>query len=419
MDSLIPIDSILEPISDEFPCGDADPSRGKTSYAATEALADALCKLAKVKSARLGRNPEGQVFVEAPEQEPDWHLLRTVALDLFLEKETTDITVPVSPNGETSNRKLEFRRVKHLRVAVILAMASLAIDGLRGYAEGLMLIEKLLTVFGDQVHPQPNRDPESGDPEDPYFKRIQALSLLTGPSTTSPVDDPYRVARRLLSSTLLVFGDDRSLSIQECIGPWANAFPKLNLPSGSAAPTDVINEARLRRHQEIPGIEGILDRAIASAAAIEEAVRNQAVEPMKVDMTETIAILTAARTVLNKARADELLGLSQSNPLPNQATMDSGNKSQAGTTVGLGIANPTTAPSGPLANRESALFALTQAADYFRKYEPSSPIPLMIDYAKRLAGLDFMKLLEELRLHSDALTQFKVVAGIRDSESKE
>ena len=46
-----------------------------------------------------------------------------------------------------------------------------------------------------------------------------------------------------------------------------------------------------------------------------------------------------------------------------------------------------------LTHRDEALHALDLASAYFRTHEPSSPLPLLIDRAKRLAPLPFLEIL--------------------------
>ena len=62
-----------------------------------------------------------------------------------------------------------------------------------------------------------------------------------------------------------------------------------------------------------------------------------------------------------------------------------------------------------LGSRDDALHALELAAAYFRQHEPSSPLPLLIDRAKRLAPLPFMEILRDLA--PDGLLQAQTIAG--------
>jgi type VI secretion system protein ImpA len=52
--------------------------------------------------------------------------------------------------------------------------------------------------------------------------------------------------------------------------------------------------------------------------------------------------------------------------------------------------------SGPGPSRAAALAHLDAARSYFQTMEPSSPIPLMIDRIKKVAGMDFMQIVQSL-----------------------
>ena len=72
------------------------------------------------------------------------------------------------------------------------------------------------------------------------------------------------------------------------------------------------------------------------------------------------------------------------------------------------------AVSGPIRSREEAIRALDAVADFFRRSEPSSPIPLFLERAKRLVSKDFLEVLADIA--PDALAQARAAGGLRDGE---
>jgi type VI secretion system protein ImpA len=77
------------------------------------------------------------------------------------------------------------------------------------------------------------------------------------------------------------------------------------------------------------------------------------------------------------------------------------------------------APGGPIAvgsirSREDAVRALDVVAEFFRANEPSSPVPLFIDRAKRLVARNFLEVLADMA--PDAVSEAKRVSGIKDEE---
>jgi type VI secretion system protein ImpA len=65
-------------------------------------------------------------------------------------------------------------------------------------------------------------------------------------------------------------------------------------------------------------------------------------------------------------------------------------------------------------SRQDAIRAMDAVSSYFRQFEPSSPIPLLLERAKRLVAKDFFEVLADIA--PDALAQAKAAGGIRDEE---
>jgi type VI secretion system protein ImpA len=71
-----------------------------------------------------------------------------------------------------------------------------------------------------------------------------------------------------------------------------------------------------------------------------------------------------------------------------------------------------TAP-GAIGSRQDAIRALDAVAQYFRQHEPSSPLPMLIDRAKRLVSKNFLEVLEEIA--PEGLAGARAAGGLRDS----
>ena len=56
----------------------------------------------------------------------------------------------------------------------------------------------------------------------------------------------------------------------------------------------------------------------------------------------------------------------------------------------------------------------TPSAPTFGSNEPSSPVPLFLERAKRLVAKDFLEILADVA--PEAITQAKLAGGIRDRE---
>jgi type VI secretion system protein ImpA len=83
-----------------------------------------------------------------------------------------------------------------------------------------------------------------------------------------------------------------------------------------------------------------------------------------------------------------------------------------------GGADASRAGAGPFAgairNREDIIRVLDSACDYLTRHEPSSPVPLLLQRAKRLMVKDFLQIIQDLA--PDAADQVAKIGGI-DSQS--
>jgi type VI secretion system protein ImpA len=69
---------------------------------------------------------------------------------------------------------------------------------------------------------------------------------------------------------------------------------------------------------------------------------------------------------------------------------------------------------GRIRSREDAIRALDAVAEFFRRNEPSSPVPMFIERAKRLVSKSFLEVLADIA--PDGLAQARVIGGVSDSE---
>ncbi len=68
--------------------------------------------------------------------------------------------------------------------------------------------------------------------------------------------------------------------------------------------------------------------------------------------------------------------------------------------------------SGDISSRDDVIRALDRICDYYKRYEPSSPVPLFLNRAKRLASKSFLEILRDLT--PDAVNQALAIGGITD-----
>ena len=69
---------------------------------------------------------------------------------------------------------------------------------------------------------------------------------------------------------------------------------------------------------------------------------------------------------------------------------------------------------GAIRGRSDVALLLDKICRYYAENEPSSPVPLLLERAKRLATMNFLEILNDLT--PDGVQQFGVIAGIKQEE---
>jgi type VI secretion system protein ImpA len=278
-----------------------------------------------------------------PAQEADWSAVASKAIGLF-------------------------GRTKDLRVSVCLTRSLLQTEGLTGLRDGLVLIQGLLEHYWDTVHPQ--LDPtEDNDPT----LRINSLASLCDPDTVL-----HSVREATLVSSK-VFGRFSLRDIQIALGT-------LSLPSGSnEQPIDIstINGAFMDEElNELQNTTDAVRQSIECVAAIESLLMDKVGAMRMVDFSALPNLLKEAQQIMSEHLTHRGIGTTE---MPSEVVEE-----EQGSQI---VSQPMT---GEINSREDVIRVLDMASDYFKRHEPSSPVPLLLQRAKRLVAKDFMEILRDL-----------------------
>ena len=282
-------------------------------------------------------------------------------------------------------------RTHDLRVLVQLATARLHLDGIPGFASVVATIRRELDVNWTHVHPQ--LDPE--DDNDP-MQRANALTLLR---------DPVRVVRTLRDLPLA--GNARIGRVAWRDIAIMNGTLEADPSRPKVTSSEVLGLFRDTDKAQVAAVRDGLDSLLVEIAGISAAFDSHAgpghgpdYDPLLKqlrDIQREVAHYQAA--VADAPQAEPAAG--ETEPADGAPVADTRQP------AGRGYASITSIAG--LDKRDEALHALELAANYFRKHEPSSPLPLLIERARRLAGMDFMDILRDLA--PDGLSQAQLVAG--------
>ena len=272
---------------------------------------------------------------------------------------------------------------KDLRPLTHLAAATIRSEGIAGYTQLLQVAAQWLRTWWKEVYPLVDED------------AILRRNSLNGFADAMAVLDALR-RTPLITNRQLGSVNFRQTEI---------AAGRLTAAEGEAA---AMGEDQIRAvmtaapGEELLGLEATLAAGIAAAREISETMSSEGggTEAMP-DFAPLLAILTRTRLTIKPY-------------LPVEASGEAGG-------AGVGAANDANGPAGgPVAggvpgairSREDAIRALDAVVAYFRSNEPSSPVPMLVERARRLVARDFLDVLAELL--PDAVQEAKRAGGIKD-----
>ena len=308
---------------------------------------------AALEQAARGKPEQQYGSTIIPAEEPNWLDVKQLGMDLV-------------------------ERTKDLRVACTLALGLLETEGLPAFAEGLALIRGYLERFWPTVHPQ--LDPE--DDNDPTV-RVNTLSSLTDQATTV---NALR-ATPIVSSRLVGRFSLREVDI---------AKGEMPLPAGEEPIKASTIEAAFN--------ETDLEQLRTNTKAARESLEH--VEAIESTITQQVGAAQAVSLELLRHTLRDIYVVLEDNLTRRDAVEAPSEAAPAADGAPAVAAGRLT---GEIQSREDVVKALEKICQYYARHEPSSPLPLLLTRAKRLATKSFLEIVEDLT--PDALAQIQALAG--------
>jgi type VI secretion system protein ImpA len=270
-------------------------------------------------------------------------------------------------------------RTHDLRVLGHLSVARLHLFGLPDFAAGLTLIRQLLETRWDEAHPRL-------DPEDDNDPTLRANALLR-------VAHPGWVLRFLRDMPLVSSPRAGRFSWRDigvATGALEPADPNQEKPSetklrGAFAETPPAALAALREAVIVAGRE---------AKAIPAIFDDRAGSGTGPDFEELIKLLREIERYIQRYAAEV--------PAAGDAAAD--DAAERGGVTARSLTG--------IGTRADALHLLELVCRYYQEHEPSSPLPLLLDRARKLADKNFLEILRELA--PDGVGQARMVVRSRD-----
>lgn len=276
-----------------------------------------------------------------------------------------------------------FKRTRDLRVAIPLLRSLMALHGMEGAADGLQLIRRLLEERWDLVHPQ--LDPD--DDMDPTM-RVNALSALAdGPTVVREFKDVSFIMLPGLGGFNL-----RQLEYASGDVAVPEGQSKLELSTIDASMADMPPEVMAQTIER-------LNTAYDAIMGIEDALAKKVGTSHMVSLDSLIKALKRVRDFVQGRQ-----------PGAEVAEADGGEVAGSSSGGGVTAARAGAPISGEIASRDDVSRMIDKICAYYAKYEPSSPVPLLLQRAKRLVPKSFIEIMEDLT--PDGLGQLQVISGI-------
>jgi type VI secretion system protein ImpA len=291
------------------------------------------------------------------------------------------------PDDKESRKPIEWGEIKtnatdalgkskDLRLLAYLGTALLRTDGLPAFFETLEIASFWVETYWPYVYPPIDED---------AIARRNALNCLA---------DPMAVIERLRRVPLVQSRQHGSFSLRD-----------IDLATGQMAPVkDEVKpeEAPINAaFTEMP-LEALKDLQQAAADAM--TALNNIDSRMKTEGGPEVAPsfdpLSAQLVKMGRFLRAQLALRPGDNGASPQADVAVDDAPQAGFS------------GGAIRSRQEAIRALDAVADFFRRSEPSSPVPLFIERAKRLVGKDFLEVLANIA--PEALGVARAAGGLRD-----
>lgn len=323
--ALIDVDTLLAPVGESEPCG-PDLEYDSAFLALEEAA----------------RGKPEQQFGDTiiPAEDPDWRKVQTLATELMA-------------------------RTKDVRVAVHLLRAATRLQGLVAAADGLRLIQGLLTQYWDHVHPMLDVD----DGNDPTMRLNALAPLVDGACFLTDVrKSGLGVGRASITGRDIELASGKAQPYEgESVTPMAGVVQALL-------------DAEAQQAGLMAALAGMTNTVVAIDALVTEkaTISGPEFRPLRL-LLQTISDTAAQASGANQA-TDEL------------AAAEAGGDGASAT----GAAAHVAVPAGALRTRDDAIRALDKVCEWIELNEPSNPAPLLIRRAQRLMSKNFMDIIRDL-----------------------
>lgn len=309
------------------------------------------------------------------------------ALELACAEPEDAVVSGVARNDQRNWREIRSQtqallaRSKDLRIAVPLVRALLQLEGLPGFCAGVRFMSELAQRYWEVLYPA--LDPEDGD----AIMRLNALQELA----SAPFLAQLRVS--------LMFGSDRTVkaSANDLLLATSNPLGRAELsemPSHMLfSALEGVGPSALRDHVALLGDTRERLAALTQFVYEKTGSKLQIASIIKIDARGAPGLLDG----IHRSLSDETARLTKDKAPGAAASVENDDVASQG-------------GGGEISRREDVVRMIERICGYYVRVEPSSPVPLLLQRAKRLVTMDFVEIVRDLA--DQGLPQLGSVAGI-------
>lgn len=359
-----------------------------------------IIDLESLLQAREGDSDSGEDL----EYDPDFASMEKASSGKA-EQQFGDTVIPAEPpewrETESFARSI-LERSHDLRAATILANSVLVQHGLVAFAEAISLIKGYIEQYWETLHPELDAD----DDNDPTI-RVNALMSLCDNSTTLNylLHTPLVAVRSIGQFSLF----DARVANNEASWPEDSEEP---------APEQSLINAAFQECDiaELEANKAAGESAFADVKLIEDIVTQHVGAADSCNFEKLVKELYSINKVLAEHHAKRA-----PSEVPVVEQENAGEDADGDETSAAVLAVPSGASSGTgtnaanlqLRTRQDAILALDKICEYFERFEPSSPLPLLLKRARRLSTKSFMEIIRDIS--PDGLQQVESLGGMSDN----
>jgi type VI secretion system protein ImpA len=280
------------------------------------------------------------------------------------------------------------KECRSIELLVLLMVSLVAAEGFQGLQDGLRLLAKSIEGFWDSIYPE--LDMEEPEP-DRYEIRLNAIAQLG--EKPGKLGDKLSYVEKVLRASLSLTNS----RIAVCFWPiWESELTATDDPADLNSAMSHIGQMSVEDKQAIAGSVG---QSIGHLKSLSDFLMKKTGLAYNGPFDECLLpTLEQIAGVFDQGKQIQAQGEGDSIPNGGSPAMNQS------------VSAPPPPPPGTISSREDVKEALGKIIDYYKKNEPSSPVPYIAMRTQELVDSDFMDVIRNLSKESEQ--QFKKVLNI-------